>query len=53
MSGSWGDIGMFSTHPLKNLNASGDGGFLTTNNKKIMTIIRNLRSHGMEEKQKC
>ena len=49
MSGSWGDIGCFSTHPLKNLNASGDGGFLTTNNKRIYDTIRNLRSHGMEE----
>jgi dTDP-4-amino-4,6-dideoxygalactose transaminase len=49
MSGSWGDIGCFSTHPLKNLNASGDGGFLTTNNKRIYDSIRNLRSHGMEE----
>ena len=35
MAGSWGDIGCFSTHPLKNLNAIGDGGFLTTNNKSI------------------
>ena len=49
MSGSWGDIGCFSTHPLKNLNASGDGGFLTTNNKKIFQTIKNLRSHGMED----
>ena len=49
MSGSWGEIGCFSTHPLKNLNASGDGGFLTTNNKKIYDAIRNLRSHGMED----
>jgi len=49
MSGSWGDIGCFSTHPLKNLNASGDGGFLTTNNKKIFDTIKNLRSHGMED----
>lgn len=49
MSGSWGDIGCFSTHPLKNLNASGDGGFLTTNNKRTYEIIKNLRSHGMEE----
>ncbi|MDA7837309.1 DegT/DnrJ/EryC1/StrS family aminotransferase [Candidatus Pelagibacter sp.] len=49
MSGSWGDVGCFSTHPLKNLNASGDGGFLTTNNKKIYDTVRNLRSHGMED----
>ena len=34
-AGSIGDIGCFSTHPLKNLNACGDGGFLTTN-KKIL-----------------
>ncbi len=47
-SGSWGDIGCFSTHPLKNLNAMGDGGFITTNNKIFYDKIRNLRSHGME-----
>lgn len=49
MSGAWGAVGCFSTHPLKNLNASGDGGFLTTSNKKIYDQIRNLRSHGMED----
>ena len=31
-SGSIGEVGCFSTHPLKNLNACGDGGFITTNN---------------------
>jgi dTDP-4-amino-4,6-dideoxygalactose transaminase len=48
-SGSWGDIGCFSTHPLKNLNAAGDGGFITTNDKLIYNKIKSLRSHGMEE----
>ena len=32
MSGRYGDAGCFSTHPLKNLNACGDGGFVITNN---------------------
>ena len=49
MSGAWGDVGCFSAHPLKNLNASGDGGYLTTNNRLIYEKIKNLRSHGMEE----
>ncbi len=49
MSGSWGNVGCFSAHPLKNLNASGDGGYLTTNNKSIYEKIKNLRTHGMEE----
>jgi len=48
-SGSWGKVGCFSTHPLKNLNAAGDGGFLTTNDKSIYNKIKSLRSHGMEE----
>ena len=46
-SGSWGDVGCFSAHPLKNLNASGDGGYLTTNNEYIYKKIKNLRTHGM------
>jgi dTDP-4-amino-4,6-dideoxygalactose transaminase len=46
-SGSYGDIGCFSAHPLKNLNAIGDSGYLTTNSKKIYDYIKILRSHGM------
>ena len=49
MSGAWGDVGCFSAHPLKNLNAIGDGGYLTTNNKNIYNKIKNLRTHGMED----
>ena len=49
MSGAWGDIGCFSAHPLKNLNAIGDSGYLTTNNKEIYQKIKNLRTHGMDE----
>ena len=45
-SGSYGDSGAFSTHPLKNLNACGDGGFIITNNKKIADFIRLKRNHG-------
>ena len=48
-SGSWGDTGCFSAHPLKNLNAMGDSGYLTTNNKKLYLKAKSLRSHGMEE----
>jgi dTDP-4-amino-4,6-dideoxygalactose transaminase len=49
MSGAWGDVGCFSAHPLKNLNAIGDAGYLTTNNKYIYDKIKNLRTHGMDE----
>jgi dTDP-4-amino-4,6-dideoxygalactose transaminase len=49
MSGAWGDVGCFSAHPLKNLNAIGDAGYLTTDNEYIYKKIRNLRTHGMDE----
>ena len=52
ISGSWGDIGCFSTHPLKNLNAMGDGGFITTDNKKIYLNIKLMRNHGIENRNK-
>jgi dTDP-4-amino-4,6-dideoxygalactose transaminase len=50
MSGSKGDLGCFSTHPLKNLNACGDGGFVTTNNPDIASYIRRQRAHGMSDR---
>ncbi len=45
-AGSYGIFGCFSTHPLKNLNAMGDGGFLVTNSKKYYKLISALRTHG-------
>ena len=47
LSGSIGHGGCFSTHPLKNLNACGDGGFMTTNDEKIYLKARAIRNHGM------
>ena len=49
-SGSIGEVGCFSTHPLKNLNACGDGGFITTNNFEIYKKIKQLRNHGFEDR---
>lgn len=47
MSGSLGQIGCFSTHPLKNLNACGDGGFLTTDDEAVAEAVRAARNHGL------
>jgi dTDP-4-amino-4,6-dideoxygalactose transaminase len=47
MSGKWGDIGCFSAHPLKNLNACGDGGFLVTDDDDIADKIKRMRNHGL------
>lgn len=47
MSGGFGRVGCFSTHPLKNLNACGDGGFLTTDDDKIAEAVRAARNHGL------
>jgi dTDP-4-amino-4,6-dideoxygalactose transaminase len=46
VSGSTGTIGAFSTHPLKNLNAAGDGGFVTTNDPAVAERVAKLRNHG-------
>lgn len=46
-AGSFGHIGCFSTHPLKNLNAAGDGGLLTTDDTDVAAQIRLMRNHGL------
>jgi dTDP-4-amino-4,6-dideoxygalactose transaminase len=51
VSGSFGHFGCFSAHPLKNLNALGDGGFVTTNDKAAAQRMRRLRAHGMADRQ--
>ena len=36
---------------MKNLSVPGDGGFLTTNNKKIFEKVLLLRDHGRVKKE--
>ena len=44
--GSFGDLGGFSLHPLKTLNACGDGGMITTNDHVLYQKLRVLRNIG-------
>jgi dTDP-4-amino-4,6-dideoxygalactose transaminase len=52
VSGSWGDLGAFSLHPLKNINVWSDGGIITTNKLKYYKELRLLRNHGLESRDK-
>jgi len=52
MAGSFGKVSCFSAHPLKNLNALGDAGYLVTNSKKIADFLKDVRSHGMTKRNK-
>mgnify|MGYP001207413035 CR=1 FL=1 len=47
-SGTIGDIGCFSAHPLKNFNAMGDAGFIVTKYSNLARQIKMLRNHGLE-----
>lgn len=49
-AGNFGDTGCFSLHPLKNVNVWGDGGVITTNNKKIYKKLLLLRNHGLRNR---
>ncbi len=51
-AGTFGTVGCFSAHPLKNLNAMGDSGYLTTNSNTIANYIRDIRNHGMTNRNK-
>ncbi len=51
--GRFGDTGCFSLHPLKTLNACGDGGILTTNNKNFYEQIVALRNNGIYRDNEC
>ena len=50
-SGSWGNVGCFSLHPLKNLNAVGDGGFIVTSDRVMAERATSLRSHGLVDRE--
>lgn len=50
MSGSLGDMGCFSFYPSKNLGGFGDGGMVTTSNKRLAEMLKTLRVHGSKKK---
>lgn len=52
-AGNFGITGCFSMHPLKNLNVWGDGGIITTNNKKIYEKLKLMRNHGLTSRDNC
>lgn len=45
-AGSIGDIATFSFYPTKIIGAYGDGGMITTNNRKLADTVRMLRIYG-------
>jgi dTDP-4-amino-4,6-dideoxygalactose transaminase len=49
--GTFGKAGCFSVHPLKSLGAAGDGGFVTTNDKKLYEKLYKLRNHGQGKRK--
>ena len=46
--GNQNNLACFSLHPTKNLGVIGDGGFISTNNKKLYEKLKILRNHGIK-----
>jgi len=51
MAGTFGEIGVFSFYPTKNLAAWGDGGAIITDKKRLSERIRSLANHGERNPQ--
>ncbi len=49
MVGSFGTVGCFSFYPTKNM-TTGEGGMITTNNKRLSEKVKLLRNHGMPKR---
>ena len=52
-TGSFGECGCFSLHPLKNFHMFGDGGMITTNSTEMKIKLDRLRNHGLIDRNKC
>lgn len=44
--GNLSEVACFSFHPLKNLNAAGDGGLIATNNYALIEKVNIFKNHG-------
>lgn len=49
-TGTYGNAGAFSLHPLKALNVWGDGGVIVTNDDELNQKLRLIRNHGLENR---
>ena len=47
-NGNYAELAIFSFHPVKHI-ALGEGGMITTNNRKLYERIKNLRTHGIQQ----
>lgn len=52
-TGTWGILGCFSLHPLKNLHAYGDAGIITTDSLELCDKIKILRNIGLKNRNEC
>lgn len=48
-NGNYSDLAIFSFHPVKHI-ACGEGGMITTNNEELYHRLRNLRTHGIQQR---
>lgn len=51
-SGAYGDVGVFSLYPTKNLGALGDAGIVVTNNREIADAVRANANYGSTKSDK-
>jgi len=48
-NGNFAELAIFSFHPVKHI-AAGEGGMITTNKEELYHRLRNLRTHGIQQR---